>query len=130
MHRAAQLPAQLGEFCRVAAQLRLEPANMGREEPVLVDAGAEEPLRLRGSSGYGDTRLVRHELGRARKHPPVTANERFRDLFDRFAKPLIGWQIERRLRQVPRHSEALLSETVDPGGANTSARPQPRIGHA
>jgi hypothetical protein len=63
---------------------------------------------------------VRHELGGARKHLPVTANERFRDVFDRFAKPLIGWQIEFTLRQVPGHSETLPRQAVDPGGAITT----------
>ena len=130
MHRAPQLPAQLGKLCRAPSQLRLEPANTGREVPVLVDAGAEEPLRLRGSSGYGETRLVRHELGSARKHLPVTANERFRDVFDRFAKPLIGWQIEVRLRQVPGHSKAATTRDGGFSGATTDARPQPLIGHA
>ena len=52
---------------------------MGREVPVLVDARAEQPLQLLGSSGYGDARLIRRDLGGARKRLPVAANECFRD---------------------------------------------------
>ena len=112
-------PAQLGKLRRAPAQLRLEPANLGREVPVLVDARAEQPLQLLGSSGYGDARLVRRELGGARRRLPVAANEFFRDPSDQLAKPLAGRQIEVRLRRVLGHAEALPRRTVDPGGATT-----------
>ena len=63
---------------------------------------------------------MRHEVGSARKHLPVTAKERFRDVFDRFAKPLIGWQIEVRLRQVPGHSKAATTRDGGLSGATTT----------
>jgi hypothetical protein len=78
LNRATQLPAQLGELCRAAAELRLEPTNMGREVAVLVDACAEQPLQRLGSSGYGDGRLVWRDLGDVPKRPLVAANGSFR----------------------------------------------------
>src|SRR5918995_2983462 len=98
---------------------------MGGEVPVLVNARAEQPLQHLGSSGYGDARLMRRDFGGARKRLPVTANGRFRDPFDRLAKPLIGRQVEVRLRRVPGHSEALLREAVDPGGATRTLSRNP-----
>ena len=56
----------------------------------------------------------------ARKHLPVTANERFRDLFDQLAKPLAGRQIEVRLRQVPGHSKAATTRDGGFSGATTT----------
>jgi hypothetical protein len=81
--------------------------------PVLVDARAEQLLQRLGSSGYGDKRLVWCDLGGVRKPLSVAVN------LDQLVCRLVGPKIEVRLRQVPRHSEALLSETVDPGGATT-----------
>jgi hypothetical protein len=46
VHRAAQLAAQL-------AELRLEPADMVREVPVLFADRAEQPLQLLEASGNG-----------------------------------------------------------------------------
>jgi hypothetical protein len=128
-HCAPQLPAHLDKLCRAPAQLRLEPAHTGRELAVLVDAGAEQLQRL-GSSGYDEARLVRRDLGGARKRLPVAANECFPDPSDQPAKPVAERRIGVWLRQVPGHSEALLRETVDPGGSDDGARPQLLIGDA
>jgi hypothetical protein len=97
VHRATQLAAQL-------AELRLEPENLGREVPVLVAARAEQPLQLLGSSGHGDARQDRRELGGARRRLPVRANEPFREMPDQLAKPLSGRHTEVRLRQAPGHA--------------------------
>jgi hypothetical protein len=93
---------------------------MRREEPVLVDAGAEQPLHFLGSTGYDDVRLVRRELGSARKGLPVPANECFPGTSDQSAKPPAERRIGVRLRQVPGHSEAFPRQAVDPGGAITT----------
>ena len=102
---------------------------MGREVPVLVDARAEQPLQRLGSGGYGDGRLVWRDLGGVRKRLPVAANEWFLTLRS-IAKPLVGRQIEVRLRQVPGHSEALPRRDGGSGRSDHDARPQPLIGHA
>jgi hypothetical protein len=90
---------------------------MSRQVPVLVDARAEQPLQRLGSSGYGDKRLVWRDLGGVRKPLSVAVN------LDQLVCPLVGRQIEVRLRRAPGHAEALLREMVDPGGATTTGRP-------
>jgi hypothetical protein len=84
---------------------------MGRELTVLVDAGAEQPPQLLGSSGYSDARLVRRDLGGVWKPLSVAAH------LEQLARRLIGRQIEVRLGQVPAHPEASPRQAVDPGGA-------------
>jgi hypothetical protein len=84
---------------------------MGREVRVLVDAGAEQPPQLLGSSGYGDARLVRRDLGGAWKPLSVAAN------FEQLAWRRIGRLIEAKLGQVSAHPEASPRQAVDPGGA-------------
>jgi hypothetical protein len=98
---------------------------MSRQVPVLVDGRAEQPLRLRGSSGYADALLRRRGLGGARKRLPVAANECFPDPSDQPAKPVAERRIGVRLRQVCGHSEALLRETVDPGVATKTRGSNP-----
>ena len=78
---------------------------MSGELSVLVETCAEQPLQLPGSSGYGDARLVRRDLGGPRKRLSVAFNECFRDPFDQLARPLIGRPSEVKLRQVPAHPE-------------------------
>jgi hypothetical protein len=51
---------------------------MSGELSVLVETCAEQPLQLPGSSGYGDARLVRRDLGGPRKRLSVAVNECFR----------------------------------------------------
>jgi hypothetical protein len=72
---------------------------MGRELAVLVDPCAEQPPQLLGSSGYGDARLVRRDLGGVWKPLSVVAN------FQQLAKRLIGRPIEAKLGQGPAHPE-------------------------
>jgi hypothetical protein len=57
---------------------------MGRELTVLVDAGAEQPPQLLGSSGYSDARLVRRDLGGVWKPLSVAAH------LEQLARRLIG----------------------------------------
>jgi hypothetical protein len=114
-----QLPAQLSDLRRAAAELRLKLANMSRQVPVLIDGRAKQPLRLRGSSGYDDARLMRRDLGAARKGLPVAANEYFPGPSDQSAKPLAERRIGVRLKQVPGHSEAHHVRRF-PGGAITT----------
>jgi hypothetical protein len=57
---------------------------MGRELAVLVDPCAEQPPQLLGSSGYGDARLVRRDLGGVWKPLSVVGN------FQQLAWRLIG----------------------------------------
>ena len=124
MHRAPQLPAQLGKLCRAPSQLRLEPANTGREVPVLVDACAEQLLQRLGSGGYGDGGPVWRDLGGVRNPLSVAVN------LDQLACRLVGPKIEVRLRQVLGHSKAATTRDGGFSGAITDARPQPLIGHA
>jgi hypothetical protein len=122
VHRATQLPAQPGQLRRAPAQLCLEPANLGRELAVLVDAGAEQLLQLLGSRGHGDARLMRRGLRAAGMRLPVTANECFSDPSDQPATPVAERWLGVGLRQVPGHSEALPRQAVDSGGATTRGR--------
>jgi hypothetical protein len=101
---------------------------MGGELSVLVDTCAEQPLQRLGLRGYGGGPLVRRDFGAVGKPLSVAANECFRAPFDQPAKPLAEQQIERRLRQMPGHSEALRPETVDPGGATTTHGHNPGLG--
>ena len=114
MHRAPQLPVQLGKLYRAPSQLRLEPANTGREVPVLVDAGAEQLLQRLRSGGYGDGRPVWRDLGGVRKPLSVAVN------LDQLACRPVGPKIEVRLRQVPGHSKAATTRDGGFSGATTT----------
>jgi hypothetical protein len=96
---------------------------VGREVPVFVDARAEQPLQLRRSSRDGDAWFGGR--GGAWKRLPVAANGCFLEPFDQLAKPPAGRQIEVGLKRMLGHAEALLRETVDPGGATTTRRRNP-----
>ena len=120
MHRATQLPAQLGKLRRAPAQLRLEPANSGRELAVLVDAGAEQLLHLLGSGGHGDARLVRRGVRAARKRLPVTENGSFRDPSDQLVTPIAGRQIQIETEASAWACSGVPRQAVDQGGAITT----------
>ena len=116
-----------GRHAKLQAEGKADQAE-GKVQNAVGGACAEQLLQLLGAGGYGDARLVRRGLGRARTRLPVAANASFRDP-DQRVEPLARRQIEVRLRQAGGHAERhYVAQWIRAERPRRAA--QPLIGHA